>query len=137
MRTSNRFPAGLLPEGKGASWFLIWDEGWGVSRGVASVAYPCLWWCCVPVACTVLCYCSWLLKWQLGFWPFLYLVVPNLPPLHMHAAILAPYIFFVFSSSRRCLSRCKHCSPGSYYLTSSFFSLTSNPTCQLVLKAPP
>ena len=41
---------------------------------------------------------------------FFFLVVPNLPPVHTHAVILAPYSFSVFSCSGRHLSRCKHCS---------------------------
>ena len=36
-------------------------------------------------------------KWQLGFWPLLYLVVHNLPPVHTHAVILAPYSSSLFS----------------------------------------
>ena len=83
-RTSNRFLC---------SWFLLWGDGGGVSRGraegVAEVVCPPLWWCCVQGAGAVVpCFCS--LLFGSGSWVllvFLYLIVYNLPQLGMHAVI--------------------------------------------------
>ena len=44
--------------GEWASWFLIWGEGRGVSKGGLGGLPPFRWWC-VQGACTVPCFCSW------------------------------------------------------------------------------
>ena len=62
VRTSSRLQRLFTPRG-GASLFLSWGEGRGVSRGLArgvpSVFGPPLRWCSVQRACTVPCFCPW------------------------------------------------------------------------------
>ena len=99
-KTSNRFPCSL-PGGRGSGQLVpymgsFWRGGLGG----------------LPSPLVVLC----------GFLVSLYLVVQNLPQLHIHAFMLVPYCFFVFCCLSltvssyfvaRGLSRCKHCSKGS------------------------
>ena len=48
--------------------------------------------------------------WQLGFLVFLCLLFIMCPNCACMQLFLVSYSFFVICSSRRCLSRCKHCS---------------------------
>ena len=49
----------------------------------------------------------------LGFWSFRILLSIGCPNCTCTQLFLAPYYFFVFCCSRRCLSRCRRCSKGS------------------------
>ena len=85
--------------------------------------------CCVQGACTVPCFCSPPPAFAHSssevafghFWSF-YIFCPEFAstiPAIMQL-FLIPYSFFVFCRSRRCLSRCKHCSkmsqvPGMFH----------------------
>ena len=49
-------------------------------------------------------------KWQLSFFVFCIFLSIICPKYTCTQLFLVPYSFFVFCCSRRCLSRCKHCS---------------------------
>ena len=74
----------------------MWSEGRGGSRGqargVAYVVCPPPWWCCVQGSCAVPCFCSQHPVF-VGLLVFLYLVVHNLPQLHMHSDTFSPLWF--------------------------------------------
>ena len=89
----------------GRSAFLIWDEGRSVSRGQARGkggfgGLPILLWCWVQRACMVPCFpfqhpvfASGSSEMAVGFFFFfssLYLLVQNLPQLHIHTVIFSP-----------------------------------------------
>ena len=97
----------------GASLFLIWGEGRGVSRGraggMAQVFCPPLRWCCVQGACAVPCFCSRHRVFAPGsskvavgifglFVTFGSRICPNCACTQL---FLVPYSFFVFCYSRR------------------------------------
>ena len=48
-------------------------------------------------------------KWQLGFW-FLYVVVQNLPQLHIHAVIFIIFIFIFYKFTYLFIFGCVGCS---------------------------
>ena len=50
---------------------------------------------------------------QLGFWSLFISLSIICPKCTCTQLFLVPYSFFVFCCSRRCLSRCQHCSKGS------------------------
>ena len=126
-----------LPEA-GASLFLMWGEGRGVSRGraggVAWVFFSPLRWCFVQGACAVPCFCSWppafapgSSKGAVGFFGLFLSFVQNLPQHahscpnmqccpNMHTVIFSPIQFLcILLLEERCVQgqALQHCSKGS------------------------
>lgn len=97
--TSNWVPS-LAPGRVGC--FLKGGEGPGASAhlagGAAWVVCPSPRWCCTWGSSQGPCFCSQHLR--CGSWcvAFLYLIVPNLPHLHMPAVIFSPFYFILTSS---------------------------------------
>ena len=59
---------------------------------------PSPWWCCTWGSSQGPCFCSQHLRCGSWFVAFLYLIVPNLPHLHMPAVIFSPFYFILISS---------------------------------------
>ena len=87
---------------------LICSPGWGragslhkvrvwAGPGAGLEGCPPLWWWWTPGACTAPCYCSWppslapgSSEVAAGFSVSVYLIVQNLPQLHIHTVIVSP-----------------------------------------------
>ena len=92
---TNRFPPCLLRSL--GSWFLIWGEGWGVSRGqaggVAQVFCPPLRWYCVLVPA----FAPGSLEVAVGFWSLYLLssICPNCTCSVIFSLIFSPCILLL------------------------------------------
>ena len=113
-RTSNRFPCsprrGKLVPYMGVRVGVYPGVG---PKGWLRFAHPFVVLCAGGMPSTLLllptsCFCSWLFR--SGSWSFCIFWPEFAPTGHAQQLFLVPYSFFVFFSSRRLLSRCKHCS---------------------------
>ena len=92
-------------------WGLGWIRGSGWRSGLGGLPSPP--WCSVQeIMHRTLPFAPGTSERTVGFWPFCIfsIICPNWPRTHL---FLICYSIFVFCCSRRCLSRCKHCSKGS------------------------
>ena len=94
--------------GEGASWFLIWGEGRGMTKDLGQSSglggLPTLWWWCVQRACAVPCFHSqhptqFFRSGSWAFWSLCVLLSRICPTCVCTQLFLVPYSFFVFSCS--------------------------------------